>query len=143
MSKLPPIKLINKEDFRDYPWAEKLLWPLNRFMESVYGALNRDVTFGANIRSQLKTVSFETSATIADTFPLKIQPDAEISKTVVPSDIILTKINRTDGTLLADGVTLDWGLGSDGQININFITGLVASTQYIMRTIILYEGGNV
>ena len=140
MSKLPAIKRIVKEDFSEYPWAEKLLWPINRFMDTIYGALNRDVTFSENIRAQLKTLNFATAASVADTFPLKFQPDPEISNTVPPSDIILTKIGRNDGVSLASGATLEWTLASDGQISINNITGLVASVAYSLRLIVLYEG---
>jgi hypothetical protein len=140
MANLPPIKRIVKEDFAEYPWAEKLLWPINRFFDSIYGALNRDITFRENVRSQLKTVNFTTESTVSDTFPIRFLPDAEISNTVPPSDIIVTKIGRVDGTALAGGATLEWGLASDGQISINNITNLVASQDYSMRLLVLYEG---
>jgi hypothetical protein len=139
MSKLPPITRLAKEDFAEYPWAEKLLWPINRVFEQLYGALNRDITAHENLRAQIKTISFETTNPVEGTYPLKFLPDPDI-KGVTASDVILTKIARQDGTALASGATIEWGLASDGQIQITNITGLIASTAYIIRLIVLFEG---
>jgi hypothetical protein len=53
MSALPPIKRITREDLKDAPdWINYLLYPLNLFLDSVYGSLNKSLTFDTNILSQ-------------------------------------------------------------------------------------------
>jgi hypothetical protein len=72
MAKLPPVKRLSVEDFNkdDQPLMEKLLEPLNMYLESVYYALNKNITFTDNIASQVQTVTVTapvTDLTIANT----------------------------------------------------------------------------
>jgi len=63
MAQLPNQKRILKEDLREAPsWIDKLLYPLNSFMESVYFALNRNLNFQENIASQIYEIEFTTAS---------------------------------------------------------------------------------
>jgi len=135
MAKLPPINRIVKEDFQDEPWAEKLLWPINRFMESVSSALNKNLTLQDNLQGQVKQLNFTTQAVVADTFPLFFTPTTPNRAT----DLWITSLRRVDNLVITDAATADWGIASDGQISINYISGLVASTSYIVRFSLLSE----
>ena len=67
MSALPPIKRITKEDLREAPnWIDRLLIPLNQFFDSVYGALNRNLTFEENIRCQVQTFQLVAGVAASD-----------------------------------------------------------------------------
>lgn len=130
MAQLPPIKRIVKEDFSDQPWAEKLLWPINRFMESVFGALDKGLTLGENLSAEIKTLTF----TDAD-FPIRFN----VNTPRRPTDVLVTRIFRTDGTALASAITLDWSPGDGNIVIINNILGLVATEQYTARFLVFGE----
>lgn len=64
MAKLPVFKRIQREDFPDAPaWVDRLLYPLNKFFEGVYAALNQNLTFTENLATGLVSLEFETPAT--------------------------------------------------------------------------------
>ena len=135
MAKLPPISRIVKEDFPDEPWAEKLLWPVNRFFESVVSALNRNLTFTENLAGEIKQISFTTQATVADTWPIKFLPSTPSR----PTDVWVTSLRRTDGATTTSATSIDWELASDGQVQINNIAGLTGGEGYIIRLAVLSE----
>lgn len=61
--KLPTIKKILREDLKDAPsWVSGIIDPINSFMESVYIALNRNITFSENISSFVKEITYKTPA---------------------------------------------------------------------------------
>lgn len=63
MAKLPKITRIRREDLPDAPgWIEKLLYPLNLFMEGVYQALNQNLTYAENLASKVVAFEFTTPA---------------------------------------------------------------------------------
>lgn len=128
MAKLPQFKRIVREDFKDQPWIEKLLQPLNRFMESVVSALNKQLTFKENMAAQVHEFDF-TEDNI--TYPLKVAWGLK----TLPTDMIVTRVVVADGSNPSAAV---WPLWSyDGtSINVSKFYGLDASTRYKIRTII-------
>jgi len=91
MSKLPPVKELKKEDFSDVEWIDKLLWPINRFMSSVYRALNQGLTFTDNFRAQIKEFEFTQAA---NTYPLKFAWDIRGAS---PTDLWVTRVVTLKG----------------------------------------------
>lgn len=82
MAALPPIKRLAKEDFPEAPkWVDRFLYPLNLFMDSVYAALSRTLTFEENILSQKEKFQIRAGATPADnvyTFSLRMKAKPEM-----------------------------------------------------------------
>ena len=132
MAQLPPINRIVKEDFAEEPWAEKLLWPINRFFESVVQALNRNITISENMRGFVKQITITGGE-----YPFQFTPD--LPGNAIPTDILLSSLRRTDGTVTTNAVSIDWEIASNSQIQINNITGLTADERYIARFIVLSE----
>lgn len=63
MANLPKITRIRREDLPDAPgWIEKLLYPLNLFMEGVYQALNKNLTYAENLAAKVVEFEFTTPA---------------------------------------------------------------------------------
>lgn len=131
MASIPPINRIVKEDFPGEPWAEKLLWPINRFMESVVSGFNNNLTFSENMLGQTKQLQFE-----ANNFPLKFAP-----RVVRPTDMWISSLRRVDGTTTTNAVSMDWEVGDDGSVVVNNITGLAAGEEYIIRFVLVQDPG--
>lgn len=129
MAKLPRIQRIIQEDFPGRPWLAKLIYPINQFFESIYGALANNLTVAENLNAQIKSITF-TSTDV----PLKFATTT-LSK---PTDLVLTKLSRSDSVVTTNAVTVDWSF-SDNQITINNITGLTASVTYTARFMIFAE----
>lgn len=61
MAKISTIKRLLKEDFPQQSWIDKLLQPLNQFMETFVTALNKNLTMD-NIKGSLPTITYTTTA---------------------------------------------------------------------------------
>lgn len=140
MAKLPQINRIRREDIPDAEdWIEKLLTPLNQFMEGVYQALNRGIAFNDNLEANLVDVVFTTDAAYATptdfgssvTFanPLKKRPVGVVIVSLVPYDNINLSIFAA--------TSVSWRINYEGQIEIGYITGLAASTKYRAKLMVL------
>lgn len=133
MAKLPPIKKLVKEDFAQYPWAEKLLWPLNRFMEAVYSALDKHLTPNQNMIAQTLEIQFIENNI---TYPI---PFAWDGAGVAPTDLIVTRVVSLDNTNPSAAVTAYWNY--DGTtINVYKIFGLDGTKEYKIRMLAFNNG---
>lgn len=133
MAKLPQIKRLAKEDFPDLEGIEKLLQPLNEFMESVVLALNNQLTIAENLIGVERTINLRTDSggAVVETprfaWPLKQR---------VPRHAWVTNVVTRSGTIPAGTVGILWSF--DGtSISITQVTGLAASSEYIISIIIL------
>jgi len=140
MAQLPIIKKVLKEDLKTAPaWIDALLYPLNTFMEGVYYALDKQLTIGDNINSFFKTVSFTTKGTYRTATPLT--DGWEVLKitskiTGKPQAVLIGQIiNVTDYKPITTNITCDWSY-LNGQILINYMTGLVAANKYTITFLI-------
>jgi len=119
MAALPPLKRITAEDFSEQiSWIAKLLQPLNVFFDSVYSALNKNLTFADNFKAMVKTVVVDnTQATFT---PIKIS--STIGR---PAGVWAVSVRDRAGNsqVLGGGGTVSWGY-ENGQILINAISGL-------------------
>lgn len=132
MSALPPIRRFNKEDFPEAPpWMDKFLYPLNQFIEAVYGALS-NLNFGPNVLAQIKTLTFQTPGGVLTPTPLKF---AKTLKAKAQGVIILT-ISQEDDPENAVGTALNWE-ELDGEIVINDIAGLLDDKKFTATFLVI------
>lgn len=135
MARLPSIKKILREDVKDAPpWIDKLLYVLNRFMEEVYGALNKDLTFVDNIAASTKALTFTTKST----YPLEfdIQKISNPLKTNPQGVILMRQQNLTNNLPIKSSIGIDWDI-IEGNIRILHVSGLTASTKYQLSLLII------
>lgn len=138
MARIPSQRRIIREDLSEAPgWIEKLLTPLNSFMEAIYSALNKNLTFTENIRSQIAFLEFETapSYVASNTFePLRFENfmRQRAVGVIVLQAYVLDQLNEP----MASAVTCDW-YEDQGQIVIKYISGLSDSTFYKIRVLVI------
>lgn len=131
---LPSIKRILREDVKDAPsWVIGLIDPLNGFMETVYQALNRNLTLNENVASFLTEQTYTTISTYPTgqaLFQFK-----NLLKTR-PIGVMVMQVYDKATYLPPPGpVYIPWTLNGD-QIVIRTITGLEADKTYLVRLVI-------
>ena len=129
MASLPPIQNLKKEDFPGESWAEKLLWPINKFMSSIYNALNKNLTFAENFRGVTRQVDFiNTASNLPIQFPWELRGSR-------PTDLWISSVTPLEsGATPTAGVWAEWSY--DGQaISVTQVTGLVSNKKYQLRFI--------
>jgi len=139
MARLPNQRRINREDVKNAPsWIDNLITPINSFMESMYSAVNKNLTFQENFISQIRTITFTTSATytasgtwVPVTFP------SGLRGTRAQGVLVLQALNTTadNFTPLKKAVTCDW-LDNGETITLYFVSGLADSTSYTVRVLV-------
>jgi hypothetical protein len=134
MAGLPTIRRIMREDFRDAPaWLDRLIYPLNLFLDSVYTALNKNLTFGDNIRAQIKT--YQLTAGVAST------NNAFTFTTTLarPQGVILLSVIQQGSTYvpLTEAVSIPSWRSSDGVVYIDSVTGLTAGQLYNVTVLVI------
>lgn len=129
--KLPTIKKILREDLKDAPsWVDGLIGPLNGFMETVYQALNKNITLSENIGSFLTEQTFKTVTTYP-TGQGNISFQNELKTR--PVGVILMQIyDRQTFTPPPGPTSIQWTLDVN-QIVVYPITGLEADKTYVVR----------
>lgn len=136
MAFLPTVKSIRREDIGpDAPdWVDNLLGPLTTFMEAIYSALNKQITFQENIACTIREFQFSTSSTYTTgdfeviTFPSGL-------KTKPIGCMILQILNTSNASVIKQAVSLHWE-DLSGTITIRYISGLDDSTKYSMRVLV-------
>lgn len=139
MSKLPQIKRLFIEDFVDQKeWIERLITPLNGFMDGVMICLNKGISVKDNcsgdiIKQTVLSVPSETS-------PLTIPWDI---KRGTPVALYIGDVKRADGTsfTLATAVFAQWKYaGKDGIIITNLL-GITPTTDLKYNlTFVIFTG---
>lgn len=128
MALLPTIKRLTREDLKEAPpWIERLIYPLNLFMDAVWTALNHGLTFAENIRSQEKTFQITAAATAA----LNTTSFACTMRTIPKRMLVGNVVDITTGNYVTIGaaVFVEWRY-NDGNILITSITGLTNGNLY-------------
>lgn len=131
--KLPQTKKILREDVKDAPpWIGAIIDPVNSFMENVYQALNKSITFSENIRCFIKEITYKTTST----YPVEAQVSfANELKVKATGVLVLQAVERTTYTPAPGPVYVPW-VEDNGQILVRSITGLEASKTYTIRLLI-------
>jgi hypothetical protein len=128
---LPSIKRILREDVKEAPsWVNGLIDPLNGFMETVYQALNRNLTLTENVASFVKELTYTTISTYpTDQDIMKFQNSLKVKPTGV---MLMQAYDKVTFLPPTGPVYIPWTY--DGtQIIIRPITGLAADKTYIIR----------
>lgn len=138
MASLPKIYKILMEDLgADVPpFIRKMLSPLNTFFESIYSALNKDITFKENIRSEYRDIIVSTSSTYTSGNDFqKIKFKNPLKSTI---DTILIAQIREDNdnfTSVYKPTSVSW-VEYNREITIHFISGLDDSKSYRVKLLI-------
>jgi hypothetical protein len=127
--KLTAITRIRKEDMPEAPdWIEKVIYPLNRFIENVYSAFRGSIDFNDNVKSEIREFTLNTTD-----FPFKFKPK------FIPNMIFLGQILQVAG----DHVDLtstpfpDWEYGNDGLVTLYTITNLTVGEDYKIKLLLI------
>ena len=130
MASLPSIKSIRVEDIgaNTPEWLPNLLGPLTIFMEAIYSALNKQLTFQENIACNLRQLAVNTSSgyTGGAFTPIVFPTNLNGRK---PIGCLILQITESTGAVITNAVSPSW-LDLSGQIQINYISGLANSKQY-------------
>jgi len=132
----PPIRKIYTQDVVDGDGnvdGDRLLYPLNLFMESTYTLFDGDIQFGENIASQMNVITFTTESdyTSADNF-IPVSYLKSMRKRPEGVVVLQTQVESNINTVITNPVTVHWNETTTG-INISFVTGLDDSTAYSIR----------
>lgn len=84
MARLPSKKLLLVEDFpaEVQSWIDKIIRPLNLFMEETVTALNKQLTYGENFLAQIKDTEVIGNAIVSGTLTLGSAVIESVSSTV-------------------------------------------------------------
>lgn len=139
MAKIPAVKSIRIEDISpEAPsWINNLLSPLNSFMENIYSALIKNITFTDNIACMIKDIDFRTTGNYSSSKEFEIINITNTLKTSAQGLFIMQLYNSSDPySKITNAVTPFW-LDDNGIIKIQYITGLADSTQYKGKVLII------
>lgn len=128
---LPTQKKILREDLKDAPpYVNGIIDPVNTFMESVYQALNKNITLTENISSFIKELNYITPST----YPSGVANVAfQNTLRVRPMGVLLMQAyDKADYSAPVGPVYVPW-IETNGAITIYPITGLAASKTYLIR----------
>ena len=133
--KLPTIKKILREDLKEAPsWVNGLIDPLNSFMETVYQALNKNITLSENVASFVTEFTYTTPSG----YPIG-QGTFSISNTLKtrPIGVLPLQVYDKITYVPAPGpVYIPWAYQNGNLIEISTITGLEASKTYTVRVVV-------
>lgn len=131
--KLPTIKKILREDLKDAPsWVNGIIEPMNTFMESVYQALNKNITFRENVAAFVKEISYKTTSAYPVADNIEFMNDLKVKATGVE---LLQAVDKATYLPAPGPVYIPW-VEDNGTIVIGSITGLEASKTYVIRLLI-------
>jgi len=131
--KLPSTKKILREDVKDAPaWASTMIDLLNNFMESVYQALNKNITYSDNLAVFVKDLTYKTPTS----YPLMEDVKFVNSlKTRALGVQLLQIVDRSTYQPAPGPVYVPW-VEDNGVIVIKPIAGLIADTTYQIRLLV-------
>ena len=115
MANVPSIRRLLLEDFPDQAeWIEKLLQPINSYMEQSAAAM-KALTVNDNMLGSIKTVELD------GTYPVKISWSG-----AKPVSVLVGNVTRSDNTSfsLTDAVQVQWEYDQSGSLSILAVTGI-------------------
>jgi hypothetical protein len=132
--KLPTQKKILREDIKGAPsWAGPLVDTLNSFMETVYQAMNRNITLQQNVACFIKEITYKTPAT----YPSGVTNAQFLNelKTKALGLQVLQCVEKTTYLPAPGPVYVPW-TEDNGNILVYPVTGLEADKTYIIRLLV-------
>jgi len=139
MAKIPAVKSIRIEDISpEAPqWINNLLSPLNSFMENIYSALIKNITFQDNIACMIKDLEFRTLSNYSSSQGFDIININNTLKATAQGLFIMQLYNSSDPyARITNAITPFW-IDDNGIIRIEYITGLADSTNYKGKVLII------
>jgi hypothetical protein len=133
MAKLPLIRRILREDLPEAPeWILPLLDSINQFFDSVYYALNRNLTLVENVDTQYKTFRV-----FAGTNPEDNTFNFALTMHRVPVGLTVEKVTQIASTYvpITSPVFCSWRVEST-TIVIDAVTGLTAGQSYDITVLV-------
>ena len=131
--KLPVIKKILREDLKDAPsWIGGIIDPFNSFAETVYQALNKNITFNENVRAFVKELTYTTPASYPVMDDVEFLSELKVKATGVQ---VLQVVERSNYEPAPGPVYVPW-IEDNGSIVVKPITGLEASKTYTIRLLV-------
>jgi len=128
--KIPSLKKILREDIPDAPdWITSVTSPINTFMEYMYQAMNKNISDADNIACTVREILYTTPSTYPTMDTIEFQSGLKVKATGVTLLQIYQRNNYTPPT---SAVYIPW-VEDNGVIIIYPITGLLASTTYVLR----------
>ncbi len=131
--KLPVVKRILREDLKGAPdWVNFIIDPFNSFADTIYQALNKNITLSENVRCFIKEITYKTTSAYPVADDIQFMNDLKVKATGVQ---VLQAVDRSDYTPAPGPVYAPW-TEDNGNIIIRSITGLEASKLYTIRLLI-------
>lgn len=122
--KLPPLKRLFDKDLMPMPqWFQPMLLLCNSFFQNVWQALNSQITFQENVRSQIIDFNYVAGSAIKLT-------------TTLPEPLIGVILLQIGTGPIGGGVTVVWQQ-IEKTIEIKQITGLTNGEQYNVRLLLI------
>jgi len=133
--RLPASKKVLREDVKGAPsWIIPLIDTLNGFMETIYQAMNFNITFTENISCQIKEITYITPST----YPVGVDAVEFTSSLRIRSSglWLLQAVEKQTYLPPAGPVYIPWTENA-GMITIGTIAGLAASKTYTIRLLLI------
>lgn len=132
MAAVPSIRRLLLEDFPDQAeWIEKLLQPVNQYMEQSAAAL-RALTINDNMSGAIKTVELD------GTLPVKIAWSG-----AKPVSVLVGNVYRSDSATFAltAAVQVQWEYDQSGSLSISAVTGITPSATVKYKLVLECKAG--
>lgn len=132
--RLPTIKKILREDLKDAPaWVQGIIDPFNSVAETLYQALNKNVTLGDNVACFIKEFVYTTPST----YPSGVEEFRFSStlKTKAAGVMLMQAVDRSNYSPAIGPVYVPW-VEVNGMIVLSTIQGLSASKSYDIRLLV-------
>lgn len=131
--RLPVVKKILKEDLKGSPeWVNPIIDAFNSFAETIYQALNKNITFDENVRCFYKELSYRTDSAYPVAADVRFMNSLRVKATGVQ---VLQAISQDDYTPAPGPVYVPW-TEDNGNIIVRAITGLEANKLYMIRLLV-------
>jgi hypothetical protein len=132
--RLPTQKKILREDVKGAPsWVTPIIETLNSFMETVYQAMNRNITLTENVACNIKEITYKTPSS----YPAGVDTVQFVTglKTKAIGVLVMQAIEKSTYVPAAGPVYAPW-VENNGNIVLGTITGLEADKTYTIRLLV-------
>lgn len=132
--KLPSQIKILREDVKGAPeWVDRLIGPFNSLAETIYQAMNRNLTFSENIACFLKEITYKTTSAypVAENITF-----TNALRTKAVGCWVVQAYDRSNYEPAPGPCYVPW-VENNGTIVVGPITGLQASKIYTIRLIVI------
>lgn len=134
MGKLDNIRRILREDYEKeyHGMIDRLAFTLNRFMDQVAGEMNGNIDF-ANLNQEFITFDMTVNSS-----GVPVGNDLfRVNRANATGFIVISAINKTDGTLFPTSAPFISTTGSGPVIKVKNISGLQANNKYALKIMVI------